>query len=94
MLNWILLRFGFCVLPLDHVARALAAAIVDSHDLTTLSDADTIQELRRRYVSIAIQTGLPLAVQQQVARDAWHYIDQARGPDVPGTVGRYFTFYR
>lgn len=90
----LLLWLGIALVRLDPIARALALGIVDTHDLLTLSDADTVQELRRRYASLAIQTGLPLDAQGQVADMAWRYVAQVRDDTPPGTVGHYFSFYR
>lgn len=90
----LLLWMGIALVRLDPIARALALGIVDTHDLTTLSDVDTVQELRRRYASLAIQTGLPLDAQKQIADMAWDYVVRARNDVAQGTVGYYFSFYR
>jgi len=92
MIDRILLYFGMALAPLDLVARALAANIVQTHDLYTLDEAGTVRELQRRYASIAIETGLPMGAQRQVATMAWRYIAQARD-EKPRGGDKYLRLY-
>jgi hypothetical protein len=92
VLSRILLHFGLCLFPIDATARALASSIVQTHDLDALDQAGTVRELRRRYANIAIETGLPIDVQQAVADAAWRYIAQARG-ERPAPNNKEFRFY-
>ena len=94
MLTKLLLRFGLCVVDLDAIARALAAAILDTHDLWTLAETGTLNELRRRYARLALETGLPLAAQRTVAAAAWRYVLRVRDETPRGDPSRDFSFYR
>ena len=92
MIHRILLYFGLSIVSLDLVARALAADILRTHDVTLLDDYGTVQELRRRYAMVATETGLPLHAQARVAQMAWAYVRAARDQtQVSGD--REFSFY-
>ena len=93
MIARILLYFRLAVVDLDLVARALAADVLRVHDATVLDEAGTLRELRRRYVLVAVETGLPVSAQRRVSVLAWRYIVAARD-EMPDTVNRReFSFY-
>lgn len=92
MISRLLLRLGLAVVDLDLVARVLAADVLRVHEPGTLDHYGTLQELRRRYVSTAVETGLPLVAQAKVADMAWAYIAAAQNE--PVVVNRKeFSFY-
>lgn len=93
MLTRLLLFFRLAVVDLDLVARALAADLLRVHDATVLDEPGTLRELRRRYVLVAVETGLPVSAQARVAALAWGYVAAARD-EQPNTVNRReFSFY-
>jgi len=93
MIARILLYFGLALVDLDLVARALAADVLRVHDVAVLDEPGTLRELRRRYVLVAVETGLPVSAQARVAALAWRYIVAARDA-MPDTVNRReFSFY-
>ncbi len=93
LLTSLLLRFGIAVVNLDLVARVLAADVLRVHEVDVLDPYGTLHELRRRYASLAVETGLPMAAQRKVADMAWGYIAQAQGETVATANRREFTFY-
>lgn len=93
MITRLLLLLNLCVVDLDLVARALAADVLRVHDAAVLDPPGTLRELRRRYVLVAVETGLPVTAQARVAELAWRYIVAARDA-MPDTVNRReFSFY-
>lgn len=94
MLNRLLLRLGLAVVDLDLVSRALASDVLRVHDVMVLEKHGTLRELRRRYAIAAVETGLPIAAQGQVAAMAWKHIRAARDeqPQATGN-GKEFSFY-
>jgi hypothetical protein len=92
MIANLLLRFGLVVVSLDLVARQLASDVLRTHDVDILDGSGTLQFLRRRYVVVAVETGLPVEAQAKVAQMAWQYIVAARAE--PAIVNRKeFSFY-
>lgn len=93
MIARLLLLLNLACVDLDLVARALAADVLRVHDAAVLDEPGTLRELRRRYVLVAVETGLPVAAQARVATLAWQYIRAARD-EMPDTVNRReFSFY-
>ena len=93
MITRILAYFGLALAPLDLIARALASDLLRTHNIDVLDEYGTLQELRRRYVLVAVETGLPMHVQAQVARLAWGYIVAARSAQAQPTNRKEFSFY-
>ncbi len=93
MLTSLLLRLGIAVVNLDLVARVLAADVLRVHEVDVLDPYGTLHELRRRYASLAVETGLPMAAQRKVADMAWGYIAQAQEQPSEPSNRREFTFY-
>lgn len=93
MITRLLLLLNLCVVDLDLVARALAADVLRVHDAAALDQPGTLRELQRRYVLVAVETGLPVGAQRRVSVLAWQYIVAARA-EMPDTVNRReFGFY-
>jgi len=87
---------GRATADLDLIARVLAAKTLDDHggSVMTLDEAGTVQHLRTSYVRIAVETGLPVQAQQEAARRAWAYIEQAQGDqESDPNARREFSFY-
>jgi len=93
MITRILSYFGLTLVSLDLVARALASDLLRTHNIDVLDEYGTLQELRRRYVLVAVETGLPVTVQAQVAQMAWGYIVAARSTQAQPTHRKEFSFY-
>lgn len=92
MIARLLLLLNLCVVDLDLVARALAADVLRVHEVAVLDEVGTLRELRRRYVLVAVETGLPVRAQARVAALAWGYIAAARD-EQPPINRREFSFY-
>lgn len=93
MITRLLLRFGFAVVDLDLVARQIAADVLRVHDVDVLEPRGTMQELRRRYAVVAVETGLPVGAQGKVAEMAWAYIAAAQAEPRPAPNRKEFSFY-
>jgi hypothetical protein len=94
MLPTLLTYFGLVVADIDVIARKLAAELLRlwGTDIVMLSASDGKQELQRKYMEIAMATGLPGSIARKVADRAWGYVAQAqRVPVVEDRVG--FSFY-
>lgn len=92
MIARLLLFFRLAVVDLDLVARALAADVLRVHEVAVLDEVGTLRELRRRYVLVAVETGMPVTAQARVAELAWGYIAAARA-EQPPVNRREFSFY-
>ena len=93
MLNAILAYLGLSIVNLDSVARRLAGDMlrVWGSDVDTLAPSTGKQELQRKYMEMAMATGLPGGIARQVANRAWRYIVQAQ--QVPIIERDGFSFY-
>ena len=91
MIAKLLLRLNLAVVNLDHIARALASDIVRTHDVDYLDPNGTQRELRRKYIVLAIESGLPGAAANQVAARAWQIMNEAHEKPIP--AGKDFSFY-
>jgi hypothetical protein len=88
--------FGRATVDLDLVARVLAHRILDGNngDSLPFDEYGTTQQLKTAYVRIAIETGLPVNAQSEVARRAWAYIAKAQEDEQPDPeTGKEFSFY-
>lgn len=94
MLNRILSLLGIVVIDTDDIARRLAGELLRlwGSDIGMLAESSGKQELQRKYMEIAMATGLPGTIARQVADRAWGYVAQAQR--VPAVEQRGFGFYR
>lgn len=92
MITNLLARWGYIVIDTDTIARKLAGETIRvwGSDLYRLSELDGTQELQRKYVEIAMATGLPGNIAFQVADRAWRYVRQAQRVPVVDRTGFHF----
>jgi hypothetical protein len=93
LLNSLFAYFGIILTSSDDLARRLASDILRlwGSDIYQLAESDGRQELQRRYMEIAMATGLPGSISKQVASKAWGYVRQAQ--QVPVVNRKGFSFY-
>lgn len=78
----------------DDLARRLAGDMLRlwGSDLHQLAESTGKAELQRKYMEMAMATGLPGSISRQVAERAWGYV--ARAQRVPVADRRGFHFWR
>lgn len=93
MITRLLLRLNLGLCDLDLIARVLASDVLRVHAgaLETLGETETRRELRARYATLAVETGLPGAACERVADLAWSHIAAAQEPPPPQR--KEFGFY-
>lgn len=91
MIQRLLLHFGYALLPLDLVARALAAAMLRTQDVDYLEPHGTQRELARQYMVLAVEMGLPAEAARRVAALAWDHMMAGRKRQPVNN--REFSFY-
>lgn len=92
MIPRLLTYLGFVVADIDAIARRLAGELLRlwGTDIVMLSRSDGTQELQRRYMEVAMATGLPGHIARQVAERAWAYVAQAQRVPVEDKTGFHF----
>lgn len=94
MLKRTMARLGLLVISTDDVERRLASNLIRlwGGSLYQLSAQEGQAELQRKYIEVALATGLPSSISKQVAKRAWRYVRAAQQQPLP--VRQSFRLYQ